>query len=799
MAEIPERYDPKTQEPKWQEFWEKEKIYAFDQKSDKEIYSVDTPPPTVSGKMHVGHSFSYAQQDFVIRCQRMRGKNIFYPFGTDDNGLATERLIERTKKVRAKNMGRSDFVKLCQETLEKELRPQYLQDFKRLGLSCDFGIKYTTIDEHSRRISQREFINLYKMGRAYRKDAPAMWCPECNTGISQVECIDQELSSHFNDIVFTCAGEELIIATTRPELLPACVAIFYHPHDSRYKHLAGKKARVPLFNQEVPILEDSRADPKKGTGLVMCCTFGDQVDMEWQKAHKLPIKEAFTGDGKMTSLAGTFKGLDIKTARKEIIAAMKKEGLLTGQKPITHPVNVHERCGTEIEFIKSKQWFIKYLDLKEDMLKWGRTLNWHPDYMRNRYENWVHGLQWDWLISRQRYFGVPFPIWYCAKCEEPVFASEKDLPVDPLKDKPPITSCPKCPSTEFIPEKDVLDTWATSSLTPRLAIELMPKELWNKLYPMSLRPQAHDIITFWLFNTTFRGNIHYKENPWKDCLISGWALDPRGKKMSKSKGNIIEPQTMMDKYSADALRYWAALAKPGDDANTQDKDFVTGQKLVNKIWNASKFSFGHLYDYTPHAVPLAAFDRWLLTKLNKTIEEATNAYDSYEHSRARFATDIFFWNFCDNYLEIVKDRLYNPEKRGKAERQSAQFTLYTTLLCLLKLYAPVLCHVTEECYQKHYAKNVGKKSIHITDWPVVNPDWNDEAAEKAGDLAIAIISDVRKQKSEKKISLKTEIPILTVTCTKEEKESLKPFLADIQAVCQAKKIEFIEGTYAVAW
>ncbi|MBW2972059.1 valine--tRNA ligase, partial [Candidatus Woesearchaeota archaeon] len=548
--EKPQNYDPLVEEPKWEQFWEDNKIYRFDPESKAEVYSVDTPPPTVSGKMHLGHSFSYSQQDFIVRFQRMIGKNVFYPFGTDDNGLATERLIEKTKGIRAKDMHRDDFVKLCLDTLKNELRPKYISDWKRIGMSCEWSIFYTTIDEHCQRISQREFISLHKKGRAYRKDAPTMWCPECHTGISQVECVDQEIASNFCDIVFKCEGKELIIATTRPELLPACVAVFYHPEDSRYQKLRGKKATVPLFNFEVPILEDERADPEKGTGLVMCCTFGDQTDMEWQKAHDLPIKEAITHDGKMTDIAGKYKGERIKNARKLIIEDMKAEGLLKSMKPIKHAVNVHERCGTEIEFIKAKQWFIRYLDLKDDMLKWGEQLNWFPPHMRNRYDNWVKGLQWDWLVSRQRYSGVPFPVWYCAKCDEPIFADEKSLPVDPLTGKPPVDKCPKCGNEGFVPEKDILDTWATSSLTPRLAVELMPKDIQPKLFPMSLRPQAHDIITFWLFNTTFRSNIAFGCNPWKDCVISGWALDPHGKKMSKSKGNVIEPQVMIDKYGA---------------------------------------------------------------------------------------------------------------------------------------------------------------------------------------------------------------------------------------------------------
>ena len=793
--ELPKHYNSKEVEPKWQKHWEKNKIYHFDPNSKAEVYSIDTPPPTVSGKMHLGHAFSYAQQDFVARFQRMTGKNVFYPFGTDDNGLATERLIEQTKSVRAKDMARKDFAKLCLDTLKKELRPQYIADWKRIGMSCEWSIFYTTINEHCQRISQREFINLYKMKRAYRKDAPAMWCPECNTGISQVECVDQEIPSYFNDVVFKVNGKDLIIATTRPELLPACVAVFYHPKDKRYQYLKGKKAKVPLFNLEVPILEDERADPEKGTGVVMCCTFGDQTDMEWQKAHNLPIREAITSDGKMTKLAGKYEGMDIKTARKMIIEDMKDQRLLVSQEPIKHMVNVHERCGTEIEFIKSKQWFIKYLDLKKDMLKWGKQLKWFPSHMRNRYDNWVKGLQWDWLISRQRYFGIPFPAWYCKKCDEVVLANEKDLPVDPLKDKPSVDKCPKCGSKEFVPEKDVLDTWATSSLTPRLAVELMPEKLWKKLFPMSLRPQAHDIITFWLFNTTFRSNIHYKCNPWKDCMISGWALDPHGKKMSKSKGNVIEPQEIIEKYSADCLRFWAAGSKLGEDLPFQEKDLVTGKKFITKFWNASKFAIMHLQDYKlEKPKKLEAFDRWVLSKLMGLVKDSTESFEKYEYARTKADVEKFFWQiFCDNYLEIIKDRLYNPDKRGVDARKSAQYALYNAVLSCLKLMAPITPHFTEEIYQLYFAKKEKSKSIHVSSWQKFDKNLLDKDAEKTGDIAVSIISAVRKFKSEKNVSLKAPIDKLTIDCKAGEKKLLENALGDIRSTLFVKDIEFGKG------
>ena len=557
--ELPQNYVEKDAEKKWLKYWEESKTYKFNPDTKKEIYSIDTPPPTVSGKMHIGHAFSFSQQDFIARYKRMVGFEVFYPFGTDDNGLPTDKLVEKTAKVSSRNMDRKSYIKLCLETLGK-LRPDFIQDWKNIGMSCDFDIFYSTINPHCQKISQRSFMELYREGREYRKEAPTLWCPSCHQAIAQVELEDKELDSTFNDIIFRLPdGKDLVIATTRPEMIPACVAIFYNPEDSRYQKFNGLKAKTPIFNQEIPILPDEKADPAKGTGAVMCCTFGDQTDMEWYAKHKLPLKTAITQDGKMTKIAGEYEGLSIKDARKKIIEDLKSKNLLVNQKHIKHAVNVHERCGNEIEILHSKQWFLKYLDLKEDMAKWGSELNWYPSHMKNRYDNWVNGLQWDWCLSRQRHFGVPIPVWYCKLCDEIILPKTEDLPVDPLEDSSPVDKCPKCGHHEFVGEKDIMDTWATSALTPILAAELFKDHpVHKKLYPMNLRPQAHDIITFWLFNTVVKSQLHNKKNPWNDVMISGWALDPHGKKMSKSKGNVVEPQVVMEKFSADALRFWAA-------------------------------------------------------------------------------------------------------------------------------------------------------------------------------------------------------------------------------------------------
>ncbi|MEM2139147.1 MAG: valine--tRNA ligase, partial [Candidatus Woesearchaeota archaeon] len=745
-------------------------------------------------------------------------------FGTDDNGLATERLIEKMKNVKAVKMKRSDFIKLCLDTLE-EIRPDFVQDWKNIGMSCDFDLFYSTINEHCRKISQKSFIELYKKGREYRKESPTIWCPECQTAIAQVELEDKELDSTFNNIVFKIVDEKinekneknsvvenLIIATTRPELLSSCVAVFVHPNDERYKKYIGKKAKVPLFEHIVSIIADERVSMDKGTGCVMCCTFGDQTDIEWYKAYNLPLRVSITKDGRMTELSGKYKDLKIVDARKEIINDLKNSGLLINQKQIKHNVNVHERCGTPIEILNTKQWFIKYLDLKEDFKKAGLQLKWYPDFMKSRLVNWIDGLQWDWCISRQRFFGVPFPVWYCKNCDYEVIADEKALPVDPIETECPVKKCPKCGSSEFVPEKDVLDTWATSSLTPILAIELVKgKKNYEKLFPMDLRPQAHDIITFWLFNTLVKSHLHYNKNPWKNVMISGWALDPHGKKMSKSKGNVIAPQEMIEKYSADSLRFWAAGSKLGDDLPFQEKDLVTGKKMVTKMWNASKFVLMHLKDYNHEKAKkeltienLNKIDKWVLSKLQKLIKNCTESFENYEYSKAKLEIEIFFWNiFCDNYLELVKDRLYNPSKYQEYEILSAKFTLYETLLIILKLVAPIMPFITEEIYQLYFAEKESKKeeininhkqkenkkSIHLSKWPEFNENLIDNLSEEIGTFVINILSEVRKYKSSKKLSLKEEINII-LECDKETREKLELILNDLKAVCYAKEIDF---------
>jgi len=771
-----ENYDIKKIEAKWKKYWEEEKIYKFritgnlKKNSPKKIYSIDTPPPTVSGKMHIGHAFSYAQQDFIARFRRMNS-GVFYPFGTDDNGLPTERLIERRNNVKSKEMTRADFIKLCLESLKKII-PDFIDDWKTLGISSDYDIYYSTIDDNSRSISQKSFIELFKKNEIYTKEFPTIWCPECQTSIAQAELEDKEQESFFSTLKFSADGKELLIATTRPELLPACVSVFVNPEDKRYKNLVGKKARVPLFNFEVPILADNSADMEKGTGVLMVCSYGDKFDVDAINRHKLKPRIIISEDGRLNIKA--YEGLKIKEARKKILEDLKKKDLVADEKKISHTVNTHDKCGTEIEFIPAMQWFIKILDKKKQLINQGKKIRWHPGYMFKRYENWINGLEWDWSISRDRYFGIPIPAWHCRHCNKIIPADEKELPVDPIERE---KKCPECGNIAE-PEKRVLDTWATSSLTPQIASSLIN----NKIkIPFSLRPQAHDIIRTWAFYTITKSFIHEKKLPWDNIMISGF-VTLQGEKMSKSKGNVIEPKEVFEKYGADALRYWAASSKLGEDLDYQEKELASGKKFVIKMWNAARFVSQSLSGKKPGN--LEETDRLFISKLNNVIKSSTLNFENYEYSKAKQDAVDFFWHdFCDNYLEIVKKRFYNGSNE---EKNSASYALYYMLLSVLKIMAPITPYITEEIYQNYFRKFEKEKSIHISKWPEKIKIKENESDGKIFDLLLKVISDVRMEKTNAKKSMKSGI---ILTLEKEIKENLNPVIDDLQAVTNAREIK----------
>jgi len=764
-------FDIKAMEAKWLEYWEKEKIYKFDTKKKGKIYSIDTPPPTVSGNMHIGHASSYSQEDFIARYKRMRGFNVFYPFGTDDNGLPTERLIERLKDVRSKEMSREEFIELCLKTL-KDILPEFISDWKNLGVSCDYGVYYSTIDKNSQKISQKSFIDLYKKKRVFQDDFPTIYCPECQTPVAQAELEDKELPSYFSTLKFEVGKQDLLIATTRPELLGACVAVFVNPKDERHKKFIGKKAKVPLFGQEVPIIADSSADMEKGTGVLMVCSYGDKYDVDAIKRNKLKAKIVFGNDGRMKG--GAYDGFPVKVARKKILKDLKESGFITEQKEISHSVNTHDKCGTEIEFMPASQWFIRILDLKRKLIDQGKKIDWKPKFMYRRYENWIKGLQWDWSISRERHFGIPIPAWHCKGCKEILLAEEKELPVDPMQVE---KICKKC-KNKMEAEKKVLDTWATSSMTPQIAASLVD----NKVkIPYSLRPQAHDIIRTWAFYTVVKSLLHKDEIPWNDITISGF-VKLRGEKMAKSKGNVVSPREKMEEFGSDALRYWAAGLKLGEDMDYLEQDLFTGKKFVTKLMNAANFVFMNL-EFQKKMPKLLETDRLFLSRLNELMKSSAEDFDNYDYSKVKRDVDGFFWKvFADYYLEIVKGRVYNGTKEEKA---SAFYTLYQALLALTKMMAPFTPFVCEEIYQNHFKKHEKGRSVHLESWPLKIGITEHKHDEKVWGKLVEVIGKVRKVKSGKKAAMNAEI---SLTLDSEDGKVLKDVLEDLKSVTNANRI-----------
>lgn len=790
--ELPNKYNFKEIEAKWKAYWEENNTYVSEFKTDdnEEVFSVDTPPPTVSGKIHMGHAFSYAQGDFIVRFKRMKGKKIFYPFGTDDNGLPTEHLIEKTKKVNPRSMTRPEFVKLCHETI-KEIKPEFIQAWIDLGVSADYKNSYSTIDSEPTRVSQKSFLDLYEKGFVYKKETPTTWCVKCQTAIAQADFENIEKDSFFNDIAFhDDEGKELIIATTRPELLPACVGLFAHPDDKRYQYLKGKTAKVPLFNYDVPILFDKEVAMDKGTGLMMCCTFGDKEDVEKWHKHQLELRQVIEKFGKLNSLAGKYEGLKIIDARRAIIEDLKESGDLKNQVKISHNANAHDRCGTEIEFMKTSQWFVNVMDHKEKLIKAADEITWHPEHMKVRYVNWVSNLNWDWCISRQRHFGVPFPVWYEKDTGNIIVAKDEDLPIDPT------TKTPKSYSgnpENLIPESDVLDTWATSSVTPQIALGWgkSDDETFKKNMPMTIRLQSHDIIRTWAFYTITKSLYNNGVVPWNNIMISGFVLDSNGKKMSKSKGNTIDPIALTDKYGADAVRYGASAVKLGEDLPFQEKYLETGKRTITKLFNAAKFAHMHLEDYneTFDITKIQSIDKWIISKLQKTIKSANDFLDAYEFSKARADVEKFFWqDLCDNYLEIVKDRLYKPEVHGDDARLSGQMTLAYVLETVVKLFAPYLPFVTEEIYSWYFSgkensnakdKTQSAVSIHTSSWPTFDEKLIFENEELAGEKTKYILSAGRKAKNNDGVSQKHEFLELNLNLSIKEAELIVMVKKDI--------------------
>lgn len=736
-------YEFKSIEEKWRKKWEEDKLFEFSFDENDKLFVVDTPPPYVSADhLHAGHIMSYAQAEFIVRYKRMQGYKVFYPMGFDDNGLPTERFVEKKYKIDKNKTTKKEFIDLCLKETEKGIET-YKSLWNSLGISVDWSKTYSTISPLPTKVSQWSLIDLYKKDLLYRQELPILWCPNCQTAISQSDMEDKESNSKMNYINFPLAsGESVLIATTRPELLGACVALYFNPEDERYKELIGKKAIVPLFDYEVNFKTSKEVNMEKGTGLMMVCTWGDQEDLEKWRVDNLETRNILNPDGRINEMGGKYCGLKIEKAREEIINDLKEKDYLLRQEDITHSVNVHERCDTPVELILSKQWFIKIADNKEKWLEMGKKINWFPEHMFSNYELWVKSLKWDWCVSRQRYYGVPFPFWYCSECEKVILPEEKDLPVIPTEQNPPLDKCPNCGCTNFIPETDVMDTWATSSCTPFLLKEMINDD---KLFPVDLRPNAHEIIRTWDFYSIVKSFYHFNDVPFKNVMISGHGLDEQGKKISKRLGNYTPSDKLVEEYGADAIRYWATGASLGQNLRFNPKEIKKGKQIANKLWNVSRFISLNEVDTTSHELDYA--DYWILDELNKTIELTTKHFDEYQYAKAKSEIEDFFMSkFADYYVEFVKYRLYGDDELSKA---GAVHTLKIVFKDILKMFAPIIPFVTEELFDE-------EKSIHISTWPRTKEvDFKLDMLDF--NKAIEAINEVRKYKSENKISLGAEI------------------------------------------
>ena len=829
---VPAKPELRGLEEKWSARWEADGTYRFDRSRDREgIYAIDTPPPTVSGALHVGHVFSYTHIDVIARFQRMLGKTLFYPMGWDDNGLPTERRVQNYYGVRCDPslpydpdftppesppkppvaVSRRNFIELC-GVLTHEDEQAFERLWRTLGLSVDWSMTYATIGERARRASQRAFLRLLEKGAAYQVEAPTLWDVDFRTAVAQAELEDREVPAAYHRVRFHGAQGPVEIETTRPELLPACVAMVAHPDDARYQPLFGTEAVTPLFGVRVPVLPHLAAEPEKGTGIAMVCTFGDTTDVMWWRELALPVRGLLRPDGTFRPVAwgeGIFASRDpaqaqaaynqlagkaAAGARRAIVELLQASGDLVGEpRPITHAVKFYEKGDRPVEILTSRQWFIRSASQKEALLKRGAELAWHPAYMRARYENWVNGVNQDWCISRQRFFGVAFPVWYpvgadgVIRHDQPILAPEERLPVDPSSDVPEgYTAEQRGQPGGFVGDPDVMDTWATSSLSPQVAggWEEDP-ELFAKVFPMDLRPQAHDIIRTWLFSTVLRAHLEHGTLPWTDTLISGWVLDPDRKKMSKSKGNVVTPIGMLEEHGSDAVRYWAASGRPGADTAFDPGQMKIGRKLATKLLNASRFVLSGETAPGPVTAPL---DRAVLARVARIADEATAELHRYDYTRALERTEVFFWWFCDNYLELVKGRRYG--EMGAEGAASAAGALQAALDVLLRLFAPFLPFVTEEVWSWWR-----EGSIHAARWP-----GGDELRALGGDgdervleVAAELLGEIRKAKSAAQQSLGSDVGRVRLHDTPERIALARTVEGDVLAAARARGIDYAEA------
>jgi valyl-tRNA synthetase len=837
-ATTPDKVGVEGLEQKWGASWDSSKTYSFDKSASKsQIFSIDTPPPTVSGSLHVGHVFSYTHTDLIARYQRMIGKEVYYPMGWDDNGLPTERRVQNFYGVRCDPslayvndfkppfeggdgksskaadqvpISRRNFIELCERlTLEDEKYFEAL--WRQLGLSIDWSQTYQTISPDAQAVSQKAFLNNLSRGEAYQAMAPTLWDVTFRTAVAQAELEDRDQPGAYHRIGFDGPEGKIFIETTRPELIPACVALVAHPDDERYQKFFGKSATTPLFGVEVPVVAHRLAQKDKGSGIAMICTFGDVTDVIWWRELDLPNRAILGWDGRILSEApdvikdpkalevfAELAGKTVFSARQRIVELLTDSGDMIGEaKPITHPVKFFEKGDKPLEIVSTRQWYLRNGGrdeaLRDQLIALGKDLKFHPDFMRVRFENWVNGLTGDWLVSRQRFFGVPIPVWYTLDADgnpdydKIITPPESALPVDPTSQCPEgFTEDQRGKPNGFIGEVDILDTWATSSLTPQLAGGwISDPEKYAKVFPFSLRPQGQDIIRTWLFSTVLRSFQEEKQLPWSDAALSGWILDPDRKKMSKSKGNVVVPNDLLDEHGSDAVRYWAAAARLGTDAAFDIGQMKVGRRLAIKVLNAAKFVLS--FELAGNKVEVTqAIDKAMLAALAEVVTGATKAFESYDHTKALELTESFFWNFTDDYLELVKERAYgqNTDPVGQASAVSA---LRIALLAITKLLAPFIPFATEEAWSWWQ-----EGSVHRSVWPV-----SDDLSASSGNqnaklltLASQALIGIRKAKSDEKLSMKAEISSLTIEASEADIESLKHIESDLKSVGKIDEINY---------
>lgn len=839
MSTVPEKPTLDDIESKWINTWDSEGTYAFDHSATRDgVFSVDTPPPTVSGSLHMGHVFSYTHTDTVARFWRMRGKSVFYPMGWDDNGLPTERRVqnffgvscdpsvpyvanlqppfrgEPPKDHRAVPVSRPNFIELCEELTAQD--EKVFEDlFRRLGLSVDWSLLYATIDERSRRASQRAFLRNLARGEAYTQVAPTLWDVDFRTAVAQAELEDRERPGAYHTLAFhkSDGSGDILIDTTRPELLAACVALIAHPDDDRYKPYFGNTVRTPLFNVEVPVLAHPLAQIDKGTGIAMCCTFGDLTDVIWWRELQLDMRAIISRDGRIVADApqglvdpaglahyAALVGKSAKQAQTAIAAMLAESGEMIGEpRAITHPVKFYEKGDRPLEIVTSRQWYIRNggrdADLRDKLLARGAGLTWHPDHMRHRYSNWVEGLNGDWLVSRQRWFGVPVPVWYPLDAngetvhDSPLVPSEDFLPIDPSTDVPPgYSEDQRGKPGGFIGDPDVMDTWATSSLTPQIAGKWEDdNNLFQRVFPFDVRPQGHDIIRTWLFATMVRSHFEHNTAPWSNAALSGWILDPDRKKMSKSKGNVVTPVDLFDKYGSDAVRYWAVGARPGIDTAFSEDQMKVGRKLAMKLLNVTKFVLG-FGEADTTAVPTVAIDIAMLKRLSGVVDECTAAFEAFDYARALERTESFFWWFCDDYVELVKTRAYETHSAEGAA--SARAALNRALSTLQRLFAPLLPFATEEAWRWWQSG-----SVHLAPWPTTSEltagcDTDSNHAFHTDtfiDAVCGTLVAIRRAKTEAKVSQRAVVETANISASAEAVAAITegwPDIADAGSVAQ---------------